>query len=286
MKTILTAMLLSSVVSAAGVPVPPRSDARAEPALPSGLDLQDRPYPKLAFVRHPGGAATGPLPWDQIVQGELGSCFFLSTLAAIARVRPAAVAGAIRGAGRGSYVATLYGSDGRPREVAVDDRFPTTASGRMYFGRGLDSLEIRPALFEKAYAKLLGGYSAIDGGDAPDAFRALTGASAEDHATAGLTEDQAWDILDRAREENRPVTASTLEFPELKRLTGREDLGGLIDDHVYAVIGLRAGAAGRFVRLYTPLSPGDAGYAPDGPRRLELPLKAFKAYFDAITVGR
>ncbi|MDE2144282.1 MAG: hypothetical protein KGJ84_17890 [Elusimicrobia bacterium] len=283
MKGFLLALPVLSVLAAAP---PPLSDSRAEPALPTGRDIQDRPYPMLAYVRVSGGPFTAPLRWDRIAQGELGTCFFLSTLAAIAHDRPLAVSGAIRGDGHGAFVVTLHGADGRAREIAVDDRFPTTGSGKTFFGRGLDSREIRPALFEKAYAKLLGGYSAIDGGDASAAFLALTGVVGADHAVAGLTEEQVWTLLTSARAENRPIVASTLEFPELKRLTGRADLGGVIDDHVYAVIGLVAGAGGRFVRLYTPLSPGDAGYAKDGPRLLELPLKAFKTDFDTITVGR
>ncbi len=266
---------------------PPASlrDPLAEPELPSGLDVQDRPYPKLTYAPFPGRPSRGELRWDQVVQGQLGSCFFLATLAELVKTRPDFVARRIRDDGNGAYAVTLYRPDGRPVSVEVDDRFPAAASGAPYFGRGLDPAEIRPALFEKAFAKLSGGYSAIDGGDATAAFRALTGAPAREHANRRLSEDSLWRLLASALKGGRPVVASTLDRTELKRASGREDLGGVIDDHVYAVLDLDEEGGRRFVSLYTPLSPADAGCAKDGPRLLKLTLDDFKRDFDSVTIG-
>lgn len=270
----------------APAPPPPALDrAAAEPALPVGLDIQDRPYPALRYQRFPGKAPPGPLQWDQIVQGELGSCFFLSTLAAISAARPDLLEGRVRDEGGGAYAVTLYGKDGKPAVVEVDDRLPATRSGAAYFGRGKDSADLRPALFEKAFAKLRGSYSAIDGGDATDAFQALTGKTGRDHAPGVLTDEQLWSLLADAVKKRRPLAASTREFDELKRLTGDEDLRGVIDDHVYAVLGVVKKKGRPFVRLYTPLSPRDAGNKKTDERLLTLELSAFKKYFDAVTVG-
>ena len=287
MKRFLTAAL-ALTLGAAGIWAAGSErlkDPGTEPALPAGLDIQDRPYPTLHYARFPGRAFGGALRWDQVVQGELGSCFFLSTLAEIAKTHPDYLARSLRDGGNGAYLVTLYGRGGRREAVAVDDKFPATASGAPYFGRGLDADEIRPALFEKAFAKLSGGYSAIDGGDATDAFKALTGAAGKDYQTESLTDDEAWRLLASARKADSPVVASTKELADLKRLTGREDLNGVIDDHVYAVVDVSEKAGGRAVRLYTPLSPGDAGYAKDGPRFLELRLTDFRTYFDVVTIG-
>ncbi|MFI5347052.1 MAG: C2 family cysteine protease [Elusimicrobiota bacterium] len=284
MNLFMSAMLVSAVLAAAGAPAA-GTDPGTEPALPTGLDIQDRPYPKLRYARFPGGASHGPMRWDHVVQGELGSCFFLSTLAEIAKTHPDFAAKNIRDVGRGAYLVTLYGRDGKRTGVAVDDRFPATVSGAPFFGRGLEPEEIRPALFEKAFAKLSGGYSAIDGGDATDAFKALTGTAGRDYQTERLSDNEAWRLLTSARKTARPVVASTRELPELKRLTGREDLNGVIDDHVYALVEVTEKDGDRRVRLYTPLSPGDAGYAKNGPRFLDLRLSDFKKYFDTITIG-
>ncbi|MDE2293212.1 MAG: hypothetical protein KGL53_14110 [Elusimicrobia bacterium] len=280
---------LGALLAAAGcaglTPAGRAADPRSEPSLPTGLDIVDHPYPRLRYAPFPGRVPPTPLPVDEIVQGKLGSCFFLSALAAVETARPGLTSGELRSAGDGAYVVTLYGRDGRPRAVAVDDRFPADAKGGQYLARGLVPGEIRPALFEKAFAKLRGGYHAIDGGDASDALRALTGAAARDYDPRKLTPDAAWSLLSGAVRDRLPVEAGTPEFAELKRRTGRDDLAGLIDDHDYAVVGLAGEGAGRVVRLYTPLTPRDGGDAPLDARRLDLPLADFLRDFDGITVG-
>ncbi|MDE2490850.1 MAG: hypothetical protein KGM24_08375, partial [Elusimicrobia bacterium] len=262
-----------------------RLDPRAEPSLPTGLNIQDKPYPELRYARFAGRAPDGPLLPDEIVQGQLGSCFFLSALAAVDGVRPDLVSRELRPTGDGTYAVTLYGRDGRPRAVAVDDRFPATEGGVQYLARGSSPGEIRPALFEKAYAKLLGGYRAIDGGDASAALAALTGAPAEDDDPRKLSPDEAWRLLEDAGRRGLPVEASTPEFDGLERLTGRKDLAGLIDDHDYDVLGVADEGGRRVVRLYTPLTPRDAGDAPLDARRIDVPLAEFLKDFDGLTIG-
>lgn len=256
----------------------------SEPALPTTIDVQDRPFPPLHYARFPAAPFSGSLRWDQVIQGQLGSCFFLSSLTAVARTRPSLLDGAIRRDGD-AFVVTLSSADGTRVPVAVDDRLPATAEGAPFFARGRDAGERRPALFEKAYAKFSGGYEAINGGEPADALRALTGAAAEQTALAGMTEDALWDLLTRAERARRPVVAGTPELEEMRRRTGRDDLRGLIEDHVYVVLGRAGSAKRRAVLLYTPLSPRDAGDAPDDRRRRTLTLAEFKKYFESVAVG-
>ncbi|HEX4047309.1 MAG TPA: C2 family cysteine protease, partial [Elusimicrobiota bacterium] len=216
----------------------PLAFAAEEPALPTTLDVQDRPFPRLHFARFPGAPFSGALRWDQVIQGQLGSCFFLSALAAVARTHPEVLTKAIRREAGGEYVVTLSSADGKAVAVAVDDYFPATADGKPFFARARDGEDIRPALFEKAYARLLGGYEAINGGEAADAFQALTGEKGTRSLLANLPQDAVLKLLARAAAENRPAAASTPELKELRRATGRDDLDGIIEDHVYAVLGL------------------------------------------------
>lgn len=288
----LRAALLAATALACACAAPARlptaaelADPLVEPGLPTGLNVQDLPYPKLHYARIPGRAPDGPLPRGQIIQGQLGSCFFLSALAAVTAVRPDLVEKALRPEGPGDYVVTLFDRRGRPRAITVDDRFPATDAGLPYLARGGAAGEIRPALFEKAYAKMSGGYHAIDGGDASSALQALTGGPARDYDTRALSPDEAWRLLADAGRRGLPVEASTPEFKKLKRLTGRDDLAGIVDDHAYDVLGVFEEGGKRTVRLYTPLSPRDAGDAPSDERLLELPLEVFLKDFDAITVG-
>jgi hypothetical protein len=195
------------------------------------------------------------------------------------------VAGALRATGPGEYEVTLYDRAGRPRRVAVDDLFPALADGSPALARGKSAGDLRPALFEKAYAKLSGGYHAIDGGDAWAALAALTGAPAKEHDPRKMAPDAVWALLADAGRRGLPVEASTPEFDELKRLTGREDLAGLIDDHDYDVLGVSEEGGRRAVRLYTPLTPRDAADAPLDARRIDVPFDEFLKDFDGITVG-
>ena len=260
-------------------------DPAGEPSLPSSLDVQDRRFPPLHYARFAAPTFAGDLRWDEVIQGQLGSCFFLSTLAAIAKTHPEFVADAIRREGDGAFAVTLSSPNGQAVVVGVNDRLPATAAGKLYFARGRDAGELRPALFEKAYAKLAGGYEAVNGGEPADAFRVLTGVAGRDHPLAKSAEEEIWTLLARAEKARRPVVASTPKYAELRRAAGRDDLAGVIDDHSYAFLGRDEKAGERRVRLYTPLSPGDAGYAKDGPRVLELPLRDFKKYFESVTIG-
>ncbi|MFI5363626.1 MAG: C2 family cysteine protease [Elusimicrobiota bacterium] len=257
----------------------------AEPLLPTALDVQDLPFPPLHYALFSGQPFDGTMPWDQVIQGRLGSCFFLSTLAAVAKTHPAFVARAIRREDDGTYAVAFSSANGRRVVVRVNGRLPVTAAGELYFARGRDARELRPALFEKAYAELSGGYERINGGEPADAFQALTGAAGRKHELSTRSEDEIWTLLGRAEKARRPVVASTPDYEELRRAAGRDDLAGLIDDHTYVLLLRREKAGERRVRVYTPLSPGDAGYAKDGPRLLELSLREFKKDFESITIG-
>lgn len=225
----------------------------------------------MRYERFPSAETLRPLSWRDVIQGQLGSCFFLSTLAVVA---PTARR---RGA---SYVMTLYDPSGRPVEVEVDDRFPTADGKTPYFARGRRPGDIRAALFEKAYAALRGGYGAINGGEAADASAALTGRPARVVPLGGMTPERAWALLQRGG----PMTASTYEAADMRRLTGRGDLGGLVEDHVYAVLGPYELDGRRWVRLYTPLSPADAGYTSPA-RVVSVPLSDFLRLFDELVLS-
>lgn len=263
----------------------PRAFAADEPSLPTTLDVQDRPFPRLHYARFPGAPFSGALRWDQVIQGQLGSCFFLSALAAVAETHPEVLTKALRREKDGRYVVTLSSADGKPVAVAVDDYFPATADGKPFFARARDGEDIRPALFEKAYARLLGGYEAINGGEAAAAFGALTGVKGTQRPLKELSPEAILALLARAEAEKRPAAASTPELEVLRRATGRDDLRGLIEDHVYAVLGLGGEPGRRTVRLYTPLSPRDAGDAKLDGRLRELSPADFKKYFESVTIG-
>merc|ERR1719468_1462152 len=61
--------------------------------------------------------------------------------------------------------------NGRETKVAVNDMVPAS-QGRPFFANGKDGARW-PALIEKAYAKLFGGYKALEGRFSGDVFKAV-----------------------------------------------------------------------------------------------------------------
>ncbi|KAH7957392.1 hypothetical protein HPB52_018538 [Rhipicephalus sanguineus] len=120
---------------------------------------------------------------NDIVQGALGDCWFLSSCAAVAQ-RPDLMHRVV------PQEQQLYGSEykgavrfnlwrfGRWVVVYVDDLLPTSED-RLIYSRCSDPREFWVALLEKAYAKLHGSYEALEGGQAMDAMVDLTSGLAE-----------------------------------------------------------------------------------------------------------
>ena len=86
------------------------------------------------FVRGAGEDASGVDPND-IRQGFIGDCFFLSPLMATARINPSKVAKMVRGpigespSGGSAYEVKLYNDSGDLVTHHVDDRFISNADG-------------------------------------------------------------------------------------------------------------------------------------------------------------
>lgn len=139
--------------------------------------------------------ARGPKDRDEIspndvVQGSLGTCYLLSTLAAIAFANPDHIRQSIRDHGD-SVSVRFYehdkATDSHTREVWVRVSLEFQANARGGFllthSRQRDAagkVELWPAVIEKAYAAWKGGYDAIDYGNPGQAMRELLGPKASD----------------------------------------------------------------------------------------------------------
>lgn len=137
--------------------------------------------------------ARGPKDRDEVspndvVQGSLGTCYLLSTLAAIAFAHPDHIRQSIRDHGDSASV-RFYERDkvtgAHTREVWVRVSLDFQANKRGGFllthSRQRDAdgkFELWPAVFEKAYAAWKGGYDAIDYGNPGLAMRELLGPKA------------------------------------------------------------------------------------------------------------
>jgi hypothetical protein len=109
---------------------------------------------------------------DQVYQGQVGDCWFLASLTAVAASNPEFIRQHMRRNPDGTWTVTMF-RDGQPVEVTVSASVPPNSAG----GPGGEPNWV--SIYEKAAASYFGGhYQDIDG-DWPDvAFRAITGGDA------------------------------------------------------------------------------------------------------------
>lgn len=171
------------------------------------------------------------------MQGNLGNCYFLSALSAVAefpqRIRDIFETEDINTAG---CYAVKFCLNGEYQIITVDELFPCM-EGDQYgselvpaFSKSVGK-ELWVLILEKAWAKVNKSYENTITGFASEAFRCLTGAPVEFH-NHDYVED-IWDLIVEADKRNYIICASAGK----SNLTSEEYVKmGLVSDHAYAVI--------------------------------------------------
>lgn len=147
-----------------------------------------------------------------IEQGALGDCYFLSALSALAedpqRIRDLFLTEQTNYAG--CYAIRLF-VNGEPRTVAIDDMFPfddRPEKDVWAMGHVTKDWEIWVNICEKALAKVLGSYEAVEGGKAYQAFSYLTGFPSDYLLHSDYSLDELWTLIFEAAQTNQPCTCS------------------------------------------------------------------------------
>jgi len=258
--------------------------AHHEPKLPRGKDFNGDSFPSLHYgwVAEHRAQRVAPRP-TRVVQGKLGDCFFLAAFVAVAKTHPGLLESLYQDHGDGTYTVTFLGGGpkGTPIDVTVAGTFPKNADGDLVFARGHVA-----AVFEKAYAKLRGGYHVIDqGGFGSRALKTLTGKSAYNTTMKSVGVERLWRMVSKAVEENRPIITSTPVAKDLKRVTGDPLMEGLIDAHQYVVLDRYERAGQRYVKVYSTLSPADAKGPADAKRLREMTFEYWHSRFADFAIG-
>jgi hypothetical protein len=134
---------------------------------------------------------------DDIAQGELGDCWFLSAVAVLAHSRPSLIQKLflVTEVNEEGVFAVRLWCDGEWRPFLVDGNFPTLYGGKLFrYGRCKRNDAIWVPLLEKAYAMMHGSYAAIVAGQLDEAFYDLTGLPCERlriHAPEGTARNGA-----------------------------------------------------------------------------------------------
>ena len=173
---------------------------------------------------------------QDVVQGELGDCYFLSVLAAFGE-EPNIINKIIdpkEKGNSGSYTANVI-IHGEPVKIVVDDTFPVANDSKLAFaGINENSGNIWPMVLEKAWAKCNRSYEDIIPGNSADAFEFLSPAPFNTYYHNAETRPTLFETITEANQKGYIVLADITETAS----TNLETLSklGLITNHAYTVI--------------------------------------------------
>ena len=173
---------------------------------------------------------------DDVIQGELGDCYFLSTLYSLAE-NPQNIKKMVKNgkASDDSFEANIY-IHGEPVTIVVDDSFPVANASKIAFaGINENSGNIWPLILEKAWAKCNKSYEDIIPGNSSDAFQFLTPAPYDTYYHTQEIGATLFKTIQDANKENYIILADITETKN----TNLDTLSklGLITNHAYSVIG-------------------------------------------------
>jgi Calpain family cysteine protease/Bacterial pre-peptidase C-terminal domain len=170
------------------------SDMQLEKLISKWFLGSDRPSTFYNYQYANGSLFQNGVSYQDVRQGELNSCFFLTGLAATAARSPNTIESMFTDNGDGTFTVRFYRNK-IAEYVTVDRYLPTNSSGSLvYANKGGSPSELWVALAEKAYAQLnesgwsnpntsyayyaTNSYKGIDnGGYMSDAFAQITGRS-------------------------------------------------------------------------------------------------------------
>jgi hypothetical protein len=129
------------------------------------------------FSSDPLFSSAGPSEND-IIQGSVGDCYFLSTLSSIAKIDPNVIRQSVVSLGDGTYAVRFFNSQGNATYIRVDAELPEYWAGsEPAYARLGDQNCLWVAIMEKAWAEFRDpgqdSYAAIDAGQMSEAYTAL-----------------------------------------------------------------------------------------------------------------
>lgn len=196
---------------------------------------------------------------DDLIQGSIGDCYFMSCLAALA-ANPKRITKLIRNEepnAAGCYVVCLC-INGTWQDVVIDDYLPVKpGTDNLAFGASnneghTDRGVLWVALLEKAWAKLCGNYDRIVMGTVDMGFIHLCGVPSIGlkHALFRANKNAVWNKLEQAQREGHIMTAGTSD----NRLEADALMGqGLIANHCYYILSIhQVDANVRLLKIRNP----------------------------------
>jgi hypothetical protein len=117
----------------------------------------------------------GGVSYNDVDQGLLGDCSFMASLASVAALNPDFIREMITDNHDGTYTVRLYNSSGEAEFITVDAQLYRDQDGKPVYGQRDTRQEIWPAIAEKAFAMMKGGYENIESLNSRETLRAIPG---------------------------------------------------------------------------------------------------------------
>jgi hypothetical protein len=180
------------------------------------------------------------ISYNDIDQGYLGDCSFMASLASVAALNPSFIREMISNNHNGTYTVRLYNASGEAEFITIDAQLYRDQDGNPVYAQNDTRQEIWPAIVEKAYAEMKGGYQNIESLSSTETLRAITGL---DNAAAfnmkavrhilGISNSDIFHMISSSLEQGRPVTAGTHDPGEG---VVYDETNHLVENHAYSVI--------------------------------------------------
>jgi len=195
----------------------------------------------------PSGAPT----IQDVNQGYLGDCYFLSSLGEVALQDPSAIENMISANGNGTYSVRFF-VNGQPDYVTVNSQLPLMTGYQWANGSQLEFANGKTddwvALVEKAYAKLNAQTNAPHGMELNSASDSYAGITAGNGSALTLITDQSETPTTLSPGASASSLGSILKNLASSFSAGEEVLmstpwwssGNLVGDHMYMVTGVNA----------------------------------------------
>jgi len=208
-----------------------------------------------------GGVEAG-----DIVQGQIGTCFLLGAIGAMANHRGKALPRIFI---KYDVEVGVYGVrfcvDGEWTYVIVDDWMPVDSYGDLIYAKCKDPQEVWVPILEKAFCKLHTCYEMCDGGEGTEALNTFFGGvtgnlmiKKEHHAKPSAF----FNVLKNANDKGWLLTTSFVAQPgAMAEGAGKcgEDMlaGGLVVGHAYSVLKICEAGGNQLVQCRNPWGSGE-----------------------------
>jgi hypothetical protein len=184
---------------------------------------------------------------EDIHQGQIGNCYFLSAVCAIAEFKERfdEIFISKNKSNNGCYQVKLV-LQGVPTLVYIDDYFPTY--NNWFAGVTSGQKEIWVQVLEKAWAKINDSYASTIAGLPGEALAALTVAPVFSYIHRKFPDErknELWKIIKDADDKNYIICTNTGSNKDAEAL-------GLVESHAYTIIGVYERENLRLVKLRNP----------------------------------